>query len=410
MNWRVNITVLVILIFIFFNEVGLPSGLQYTAILAPFFFLKFSLKYWKSFAIFSGICLGYFLIHLFNKEVTWFYYGRSFVLHFLVFIQVVAFYHIVNYKGHLIKKAFDISVYIHLFLVIIGLLLLLIGFPDAMFEVTHVSTSVGVLPRFRIFTEEPSYYSMLIAPVFLFYITRYIDGEKRMDFEKIGILIVCFFVSFSFGIISTILISMFIVYILRLKNLKDKKRRNLIFSLAGILFSIIALMYLFIPDNPIFIRFSDIISGQDSSGKGRVTEPWLLSLEMLKLNGDYWFGIGWGQIRTLGDDVIRTFYMYTETPDNKFGLPNVLTEITTLFGFVGLTIFLMIQLVFYKITKVYKSHFRSLIFWFIFIYQFTGSYSSNVLYYCCFVLAFSPAFDNQKLKKPLITSEKQQNK
>ena len=406
MNWRVNITVVIILIFIFFNEIGLPSGLQYTAMLAPFFFLKYSLKYWKTFAIFLGVSSIYFFIHLFNEEVTWFYYGRSFVLHFLVFIQVVAFYHIVNYKGYLVKKAFNMSVYIHLFLVVLGVLLLLIGFPNIMFEVTHVSTSVGVLPRFRIFTEEPSYYSMLLAPVFLFYLTRYTDGEKRMDFEKIGILIICFLVSFSFGIISSILISMFIVYFLRLKNLKDKKRRNLIFSLVGIVAVLVGLMYLFVPENPIFIRFIDIISGQDSSGKGRVTEPWLLSLEMLKLNNDYWFGIGWGQIRTLGDDVIRSFYMYTETPENKFGLPNVLTEITTLFGFVGLAIFLGIQLVFYKITKVYKSHFRSLIFWFIFIYQFTGSYSSNVLYYCCFVLAFSPAFDNQKLKESIITPEK----
>jgi hypothetical protein len=408
MNWRVNITITIIIIFIFFNEIGLPSGLQYTALLAPFFFLKFFLKYWKAFAIFLGISLIYLFVHLFNKEVTWFYYGRSFVLHFLVFIQVVAFYHIVNHRGYLIKKAFDISVYINLLLILIGVLLLLFGFPDFMFEVTHVSTSVGVLPRFRIFTEEPSYYSMLIAPIFLFYLTRYVDNTKRIDYEKIGILIVCFIASFSFGIISSILISMFIVYFLRLKNLKDKKRRNLIFSLVGFVVVVIGLTYLFIPENPIFIRFSDIISGQDSSGKGRVTEPWLLSFEMLKLNNDYWFGIGWGQIRTLGDEVIRSFYMYTETPANKFGLPNVLTEITTLFGFVGLAIFLTIQLVFYKVTKVYKSHFRSLIFWFIFIYQFTGSYSSNVLYYCCFVLAFSPEFENQNLNKPSVTPIKKE--
>jgi hypothetical protein len=395
MKWRFNIAVFIIIVFIFFNDVGLPYGLQYTALLAPFFFLKYALKYWKIFVVFFATSLLYAIIHFFNKEVSWFYYGRSFLLHFLVFIQVVTFFHIVNNKGYVIKKAFDQSVYINFFLLILGLLLLLVGFSDFMFEVSHVSKSVGVLPRFRIFASEPSYYSMLFVPLLFFYFTQSLDEIKNIDFEKITLIVISLIISFSFGVLSVIMVSMFIVYFLKVKNIIDKKRRRVILFLAVIAIVGVGTLYLLVPNNPIFVRFADIISGNDSSGNGRIKEPWILAMKMLAKNSDYWFGIGWGQIRNIGHDVIKSFYSYTEIPQNKFGLPNILTEVTAMFGFVGLTLVLIAEIVLYKVTKVYKSHFRSLIFWFIFIYQFTGSYSSSVLFYCYFVLAFSPSFERQ---------------
>ncbi|PCJ23217.1 MAG: hypothetical protein COA97_12120 [Flavobacteriales bacterium] len=411
MKWRFNIAVFVIIIFIFLNDVGLPYGLQYTALLTPFFFLKYGLKYWKSFALFFFISAIYLGAHLFNDEVTWFYYFRSQLLHFMVFVQVVAFYFVINYKSYAIKKAFDWSVYINLSLLIFGILLLIIGFPQVMFEVTHVSKSVGVLPRFRIFTVEPSYYSMLMVPLLFFYLTQPLDKTKKIDFEKIILIAVSLLISFSFGVLSLIFVSIFIVYLLRVENLLDKKKRNLILSFVVIIVVIIGGIYLFKPDNPLFIRFGDIISGNDSSGKGRITQPWILAMKMLSKNGDYWLGIGWGQIRIIGNDIIKSFYQYTETPQNKFGLPNVLTEITTMFGFVGLVAVLLFQIIMFKVTKVYQSYFRSLIFWFIFIYQFTGSYSSSVLFYCYWVLAFSPAFDKQlKIRMNAVSkTEKMEN-
>jgi len=82
-----------------------------------------------------------------------------------------------------------------------------------------------------------------------------------------------------------------------------------------------------------------------------------------------------------------------------------------MFGFVGLVAVLLFQIIMFKVTKVYQSYFRSLIFWFIFIYQFTGSYSSSVLFYCYWVLAFSPAFDKQlKIRMNAVSkTEKMEN-
>lgn len=394
-NWRLNIISAIVIIFIFFNDIGLPHGLQYTALFAPLFFLKYALKYRKAFISYSVIVLFYFITHLFNDEITWFYYFRSQLLHFLVFIQIIAFYYVVNYKGYVIKKAFDRSVYINLALLVLGILLLVIGFPKVMFEVTHVSKSVGVMPRFRIFTVEPSYYSMLMVPLLFFYLAQPLNESKKIDFEKILLIGLSLLISFSFGVLSVMMMSLFIVYFFRIKNLMDKKKRNLILSLLGVTIVLIAGLYLFKPDNALFVRLGDIISGNDSSGKGRITQPWILAMKMLAKNNDFWFGIGWGQIRIIGHDIIKSFYQYTETPQTKFGLPNILTEITTTLGFVGLTIVLLAELILFKITRVSKSYFRSLIFWFIFIYQFTGSYTSSVLFYAYWVFAFSPKFDEQ---------------
>lgn len=411
MKWRLNIAAIVIIIFIFFNEVGLPHGLQYTALLAPFFFIKFGLKYKAAFKGFFLLSLFYLIAHLFNDEVVWFYYGRSYVLHCLVFIQVIAFYHIVNYKSHVLKQAFDIGVYLNLFLLIIGVIFLFAGNKGLMFEVSKVSASLGVIPRFRIFTPEPSYYSMLFAIPLFFYLSQPISRDKKIDFGRIAIIVLSLLISFSFGTLSVIFISAFIVYFLRAKNILDLNSRFLIVLAA--IFVVVAFVGAFIvaPNNPVFVRLGDIIAGNDTSGNGRIFDPWILTFRMLGKNGDYLFGIGWGQIRIIGDSIIRDFYQYTHDPATKFGLPNILTEITTMFGFAGLTLVVLFQVLMFRVTKVYRSNFRSLIFWFIFIYQFTGSYSSSVMYYCYWVLAFSPRFDKQiKIAlSPIATLNKKEN-
>jgi hypothetical protein len=410
MKWRLNIAALVIIIFIFFNEVGLPHGLQYTAIFAPFFFIKFGLKYRAAFIGFLILSLFYAFTHLFNDQMVWFFYGRSYVLHCLVFTQVVAFYHIVNYKSHVLKQAFDIGIYVNLILLIIGVAFLFAGNKGLMFEVSKVSASVGVIPRFRIFTPEPSYYSMLFTIPLFFYLTQSISRDKRIDFLRISIIVLSLTISFSFGTLSVIFISMFIVYFLRAKNILDQNSRFLILLAIGLASVVFVGAFIITPNNPVFIRLGDIIAGNDNSGNGRIFDPWILTMRMLAKNQDYIFGIGWGQIRIIGDSIIRDFYQYTHDPATKFGLPNILTEITTMFGFFGLTLVLLFQVVMFRVTKVYRSNFRSLIFWFIFIYQFTGSYSSSVMYYCYWVLAFSPRFDKQ-LKialTPIITSNKKE--
>jgi len=395
MKWRLNIATIVILIFIFFNEVGLPHGLQYTAMFAPFFLIKFGVKYRAAFIGFLVLSVFYVFAHLFNNEVVWFYYGRSYVLHFLVFIQVVAFYHIVNYKSDVIKQVFDLGIYLNLFLLIVGVLFLLAGNKNFMFEVSKVSASLGVIPRFRMFTPEPSYYSVLFTIPLFFYLTQPISRDRRIDFGRVLIIVLSLIMSFSFGTLSVIFMSMIIVYIIKAKNILDVNSRFLILMSIGFFLIFFVGIYIVAPNNPIFIRLGDILAGNDTSGNGRIFDPWILTMSMLEKNQDYLFGIGWGQIRIIGDSIIRSFYQYTHDPATKFGLPNILTEITTMFGLFGLTLVLLFQLIMFRVTRVYRSNFRSLIFWFIFIYQFTGSYTSSVMYYCYWVLAFSPVFDKQ---------------
>lgn len=395
MNLKINITLFVIIIFIFLNDLGLPFGLQFTTLLAPLLFLKFSIKYWKFFALYLSFSLFFLVIQFFNYEVGWFYYGRSYILHFLVFVQTIAFYHVVNNKPGLLKEAFEKVVVLNSILTIVAVALLVTGISSYMWEISKVSNSIGVMPRLRMFTVEPSYYSMMLAPFIFYYLSEIVNNRKQIDIVRLCFLGISLIISFSFGVIAGIFISILIVYFIKIKNLVNKK---VIYTFFILCFSLV-LFYYIKPDNLIFVRLEGILSGNDSSGNGRIVEPWILTFQMLKENDAWFFGIGWGQIRTLGQDIIKNYYQYTHVPEHKFGLPNILTEITTMFGLFGLFCVLSIQMLLFFVTKVSKSTYRSLIFWFILIYQFTGSYSTSVLYYCFWVLAFSPKFDLLNVKK-----------
>ncbi|UTW67155.1 hypothetical protein KFE94_03285 [bacterium SCSIO 12643] len=364
---------------------GLPFGIQYTLILAPLFFFQSVNEYgkvYKGFVLISGL---YLIAHFFNDHVGWYYYYRSMLLHFLTLIQVIWFYDAVNRKPEIVLRTFDKVVIINSWFFILAILTLSIGYADLFWEVSKFSR-VGLLPRFRLFTIEPSYYSMAFAPILFFFIVK-------RDKPKVLVLLVALFASLSFGVLGGIILSLLILFIKKTRHRIDKKKLTQIgYLMLGVFVIIVIISFLF-PENIVFVRLGNILTGNDSSARGRISEPWLLANKILKEHGSYLFGVGWGQIRELGQEIIRSFYSYTQTPTSKFGLPNVLTEILTIFGYVGLVIVLAVEIVLYRITNVSKSDFRFLIFWFIFIYQFTGSYSSSVLFYCYWVLAFSSSID-----------------
>ena len=182
------------------------------------------------------------------------------------------------------------------------------------------------------------------------------------------------------------------------------------FSFLAISFSIVfvfVFLLIIYPDNPFFVRIFAITDGADLSANGRTVDAFKLAFSIAELKS-IWCGIGFGQLKIIGDTVIKAFYKY---PDDygQVSIPCAFAETLALFGIFGAALRLFVELFLFYTTRVLSNYYRTFLFVFIFIYQFTGSFTTNIAEYVIWILAFTnvfPQFDkvnnNQKaLHAPL---------
>jgi len=99
----------------------------------------------------------------------------------------------------------------------------------------------------------------------------------------------------------------------------------------------------------------------------------------------------------LGADIIRSYYLYA-LDYNTIAIPNAAAETLAIFGWAGLLLRISVELVLFFYTRVWTNYYRLLLFLFIFLYQFTGSFITNIAEYVIWILAFTnafPAFDTR---------------
>jgi hypothetical protein len=259
-----------------------------------------------------------------------------------------------------------------------------------------MSEGLPVIPRLKMLTYEASYYSLIIAPVFCYYLLK-----KILLNAKTGILLlsltVSLLLSLSFGVLAGILISLVLVYCFNLNELG--KRINLAYLVTSLLIVIVGVvcLYIFNPQNILFDRIRNIITGKDTSANGRTYESFILAWNIAKMKSIYW-GIGLGQLKLIGRDYIIQYYLYTDIPP-VIRIPNAVAETLNIYGITGIVFrFGIIAYMFFK-TKVWNNYYRLTLFIFVFIYQFTGSFLFNVAEYVIWILSFStnifPAFDRR---------------
>jgi hypothetical protein len=199
-----------------------------------------------------------------------------------------------------------------------------------------------------------------------------------------------YILSFSFGVMAALFASGLLTYILHLRSLAAKRR---IFN--GILFAvvfslvIISIVYIFFPDSFLVLRLANIFSGNDTSGKGRTYDAFVLASKLLQKRSEYW-GVGLGQIKIIGAGVLREYYMYGQ--DFVATIPNAAAETLAVFGWVGFVVRLFTEIFFFVYTKTWTNYYRLWLFLFMFMYQFTGSFITNVAEYVIWLLAFTNVF------------------
>ena len=385
-------------IYFFINSLGLPFGLTYTAILTPLFYWWVFRERKKEILLPFLVCLSPFLIAhaILGVEVRT--YIISVVNFIAVYIFCQAFYTFLKAATN-IESIFKKILIINIFACLIAAVIYFSSYSGLLWMQQTITDGVDNFTRLKLFTYEASYYATLFIPLFFFYFMQVILKQNKINsWLLLSMLTVPYILSFSIGVISCLLLAVAITYLIHFRALTKKKRvLSLLLVVASLSVSFLIVLWLFFPQNINFLRFENIFSGKDTSGNGRTSEAFILAMKMLDLKSYAW-GIGAGQIKILGADIIRSYYLY-DLDYNTFAIPNAAAETLAIFGWVGLSLRILIECFLFFYTKVWTNYYRLLLFLFIFLYQFTGSFITNIAEYVIWILAFTNAFPDFDVRK-----------
>jgi len=387
-------------IYFFLNIVGLPFGLLYTMLLTPLFYYWISTNGKKQILLKFFLFFLPFIVNQLINGVDLFHYVRSLVIFFTVYIFCYAFHTLITtYKG--MEGIFNKILTVNFLLTLIALLFVFTPYRSifwGQWSLTSGETRISDWPRLKMFTFEPSYYATLFAPIFSFYFIKLILKQVSKNQLLLTLMIVLpLILALSMGSIASLILAMSILFLLNIgKILTSKKLLYSFIALSLSAFLIVIVLLIFYKDNPFFARIIVIFAGKDGSANGRTYQAFYLAYTIADLKS-LWWGIGPGQLKIIGDSVIKAFYKY---PPNygQVSIPSAFAETIALFGIVGATIKLFIEIYLFFKTKVLSNYYRTLLFFYIFIYQFTGSFTTNIAEYVIWILAFTnvfPQFDKQ---------------
>jgi len=385
------------IIYFFFNSLALPFGLTYTALLAPFFYIWILLIRKKEILLpFIAILLPFIIIHITVVEPEIKSYAISLLNLLLVYVFCQAVYTFLHVCKD-IEKIFRRILILNFIVCLVAIPLYFTPWFSLLWDEQVLTAGVGKIRRLRMLTYEPSYYSLLFTPFFFFFLLQYFF---RLNTIHGGMLLLMLFLpyilSFSIGVTGAVLLAVIITWIIHFRKLTVKKRIANAAITGGVIFtSGMLVLVLFFRHNTIFTRISNIFSGQDSSGKGRTVDAFLLAGRILNDKNEYW-GIGLGQIKIIGDNIIRNYYLYNM--DITVTIPNAAAETLAIFGWIGFLLRILVELFLFFYTRVWTNYYRLLLFFFIFIYQFSGSFITNVAEYVIWILAFTNIFQQFDIK------------
>jgi hypothetical protein len=377
-------------VYFFINSFALPFGLTFTALLSPVFYRWVVVKRRSEIIIPFFVLLSPFVIaHLVNG-VNFSSYVISILNFAAVYIFCQAFYTFLI-ACHDKEKIFRRLLLINFILCIIAIPLYFTSWDTVLWMKNALTEGVKDFKRLKLFTYEASFYATLFTPLFFYFLWQICLKQNKINSWALLIMLALpFILSFSMGVIACIMMAAFLTYLIYVKRLTRKKRvRTLLSIVAVISLLILGVLWLF-PDNTIFTRLENIITGHDTSGKGRTSDAFILAGQMLEKKSEIW-GVGAGQVKIIGADIVKSYYLYDLGYD-KIAIPNAAAETLAIFGWVGFCARILIEIFLFFYTKIWMNYYRLALFFFIFFYQFTGSFITNVAEYVIWIIAFTPAF------------------
>ena len=171
---RINKYLPAAILYFFFNSFLLPLGLLYTTILTPLLLLwLYQYRTFHKLWLFFVFIIPYAFIH-FLTGVDAYYYVVSTILFFTVFVFIICFYQFLKVCLTL-RTIFRKIIVINFILVIIACFAFFIpGLRNFFWQVSAISSGLEKFPRLKLLTYEPSFYSLLLAPIAMYYYLKII--------------------------------------------------------------------------------------------------------------------------------------------------------------------------------------------------------------------------------------------
>jgi hypothetical protein len=399
---KINSFFLLAMVFFFLNSAGLPYGLQYTTLLTPIFYVWIIRKTGREPILpFLLVLMPFIIIHQVNG-VDLSSYLVSLLNIICIYVFCVAFHLFLRSRADM-ERLFTRLLYINFVLCLIAIPFYFTPLSGIFWIQQFLTAGIRDFKRLKMFTYEASYYSTLMVPLVFFFVSQMILRINKIRVPTLAVLLLApLFMSFSLGVISALVLAMALTYLFYFRRL-TRKRRVFDFIVAGLTLLITAtfVAFIFFPDNTLFVRISNIFSGHDSSARGRTFEAFELASKVNALKSQL-FGIGFGQVKKAGAETIRQFYNYP--PDYVITIPNASAETIAILGWVGFGIRIFVELALFVYTRVWTNYYRLFLFMFIFLYQFTGSFITNLAEYVIWIMAFTdvfPQFDIQTQAQPV---------
>ena len=385
------------ILFFFFNSAGLSYGLTYTTLLTPFFYYWIVVKQkTEPLSPFLLLLIPFIIAHLL-QQVDVRVYLVSLLNIICVYIFCYAFYVFLK-ENHTLELIFRKLLYINFILCLVAIPIYFLPVHNLFWIDQYLTEGFNEFRRFKMFTYEASHYATLFIPLFFFFFLQLMFKRNRIPTSSlVAMMLLPLLMSFSLGVIGAAFFSIMITWALYGRTLTRKKRIfQFIFSAVVSLFFGTIFLFIFFPSNPLFVRIVNILSGVDSSGNGRTIDAFILAEKLLDLRNPFW-GVGLGQIKIMGADTIRNFYHYDL--DYIISIPNATAETLAIFGWIGLSVRIFVEIFLFFYTGVWRNYYRLLLFLFVFVYQFTGSYITNLAEYVIWILAFSSVFPQFDVKR-----------
>jgi hypothetical protein len=400
---RINKYLPIAVLFFFFNGLLLPLGLLYTTLLTPFFLIwLYKYRSFNYLWLFFLISAPFALVH-FIKGVDILSYLKSYILLFTVYVFALCFYQYLRISDSL-PSIFKNLVLINFFLVLFALVMFFIPpLKDLVWYKNALTSGVNSLYRLKLFTYEASYYSFLLAPIAIYFYLKIILFRHSGTALSFWLVTIPLLLSLSFSVLVGLIVALLLLICsdLRIITLKPNFSR---YVLLGLLF-LVAMVFVtvqFFPDNVIFLRIENVFKGRDTSFSGRTFDSIYLGWK-LAAQKSIFFGCGPGQIKIIGLDLFNEFYRSSFTP-SQLAIPNSIGDTMAQFGLLGVLIKLSLEVYFFFRSRVYMNFYRLCLFLFMFIYQFTGSFITNVAEYLIWIMVFYPGlfpeFDKKRIFEP----------
>jgi hypothetical protein len=180
----------------------------------------------------------------------------------------------------------------------------------------------------------------------------------------------------SFGVIGAMLIAILFNLLIYFAKLPVLTKRIILIGFS-FLFAIGLIALLAWPNNLVFVRLENIFQGTDTSANGRIKYAFRVASDMVAYY-QAWFGVGPGQFKILFPDMIVNFY-HNDLPDVlNYRIPNSMAEMLATYGIYGFTLKIGLEVYFFFRLKIYQNLYSVSLFIFLFIYQFTGSFTVNI--------------------------------